>query len=220
MYYHARRIRHSGKLQNTHFEIVSTLRFLWSTYHQSHVCSFHDICFQPCRRAGRICSKSRCATLLPSEHDRGSHLFFPTVVNNVSSGSQQQIQGTTQTSASFPRLRLVVALNSATDEWHRGRCDTSLMSVGVNSDLYARTSLPLTWCQRSVVRNAQTDLWLHSILHHLHCSSPLIFDVPSGTCAASLACPATATDPSAPRHNSNQSDGSPQRTQKALNVRD
>lgn len=185
------------------------MRFLWSTCHQSHVCLFHDIRFQPCRRAGKSVPKVAARRSYLAEHVRSNHLFFPNIVNNVSSRSQQQIKGTTQTSASFPRLRFVVALISAIDQWHRGRCDTSLMSVGVNSDLYARTSLPLTWCQRSVVRNAQSDIWLHSILHHLHCSSPLIFDVPSGICAAGMACPATAID-LLPLHNSNQGDGSPQ----------
>ena len=38
------------------------------------------------------------------------------------------------------------------------RCDTSLMSVGVNSDRYARPSLPLTWCKHSVGGHAYRHL--------------------------------------------------------------
>jgi hypothetical protein len=106
------------------------------------------------------------------------------------SESQQQIKGTTQTPTSFPRLRLVVALNPATDEWHRGRCSTRLMSVGANSGPYARTSLPLTWCQRPMVGAAQTDI-RHLVALHLASSTVLftaMFDVQSGTCSVNLAC--------------------------------
>lgn len=45
---------------------------------------------------------------------------------------------------------------------------TQLLSVGVNSSLYA----PLTWCQLSMVRTAQTEIWWHPILHHPQYSSP------------------------------------------------